>query len=227
MKLNDFTKLFFAIVLAHIVASLVNEDRWLILATKPMIMGAIIAYFIGHTSAYPNPFRKNFTLGFIFSLIGDIFLMLQGEQWFLAGLGSFLVAQVFFISGFFRSVNLRSGFLAKRPLWILLPLAYAVSLLTWLWPGLDDMRIPVILYSIVLVGMLISALNRRGVADPSSYVWGTTGALFFVASDSLLAINLFGDFPLPYSSLWIMGTYATAQYSLMVSALPKMEKVDQ
>ena len=44
------------------------------------------------------------------------------------------------------------------------------------------------------------------------------GAIFFIISDSLLAINKF-YFPLPYSAFWIMSTYSFAQYFIVSGIL--------
>ena len=69
------------------------------------------------------------------------------------------------------------------------------------------MKIPVILYTGVIMVMALSALFRK--AEGSSLV--LVGAVLFVSSDSLLALNKF-DEPFMGARFWTMATYILAQF---------------
>jgi uncharacterized membrane protein YhhN len=89
--------------------------------------------------------------------------------------------------------------------------AYAlvwVALITALWPGLDaGMRIPVAGYSLLLTAMAAGAFGLGGT--------GAAGGLLFLLSDGLIAAGL-ADWPQPPAhDLWIMLTYAAAQFLLV------------
>ena len=43
--------------------------------------------------------RGAFVVALVFSLIGDVFLMLPGERWFVFGLGSFLAGHLAYVVG--------------------------------------------------------------------------------------------------------------------------------
>ncbi len=91
------------------------------------------------------------------------------------------------------------------------------------------MRIPVLAYVVVLASMAVLALARQwrrphtDAMDASSSRWAATGALLFVASDSLLAWDRFAG-GLPLASLLVLSTYYGAQYAIARSV--KQQKGD-
>jgi len=59
-------------------------------------------------------------------------------------------------------------------------------------------------------------------AQPTSHFL-TVGALFFILSDSLIALNKF-VITLPYQHLLIMGTYYLAQYCLFYACTKRFKQ---
>jgi len=102
---------------------------------------------------------------------------------------------------------------------MLLLLVYAIGLFYFLKDGLGDLFIPVIIYMLVILMMVTTAFLREGSVTKNSYILVFLGAAFFITSDSLLALNKFYN-PLPLSGIWIMTTYAIAQF-LIVLGLKK------
>jgi uncharacterized membrane protein YhhN len=80
------------------------------------------------------------------------------------------------------------------------------------------MRIPVIVYGLVISAMLLFALH----AGATDYA---VGAVLFVLSDSILALNKFHTSFLLAGSL-IMLTYGLAQYFIVTGA-SMVEKVER
>jgi len=76
------------------------------------------------------------------------------------------------------------------------------------------MSIPVSIYVLAISSMVLSAVNRLQWAGEKSGPWVLMGALSFLLSDALLAVNKFVD-PVPLAGLWIMLTYITAQYLIV------------
>ena len=141
----------------------------------------------------------------LLSSLGDVFLALRGEQWFVYGLGSFLVAHLFYITLFVR--NWPRPFvasLAHRSVALLL-LAFAVAMLAWLWPSLGEMRPAVAAYMCALTGMAVTAT----LAGFRSW-WVVAGAALFMLSDSLIALGKFKS-PVVYGDSIIWATYYAAQ----------------
>lgn len=153
----------------------------------------------------PVRIRGLYYLSLTFSWLGDMLLFFERFMpvLFIAGLVAFLTAHLLYLR-VFKQLSVGPGLLKQAP-WAALPfLVYGVALVVFLFPGLDDvLRLAVPVYAAVLLAMSISAVNlSRG--------WLFAGALCFVASDSLLAINAFHT-PLPGAPVWILSTYWAAQ----------------
>jgi uncharacterized membrane protein YhhN len=215
LRLKDFSKLYFTILLIHLVAIDVGESDILINFTKPLLLLSLIAFFWHHT---PERNRSDtlFLGALFFSWLGDILLMFtkHGELYFILGLGAFLIAQIQYVLSFSNEVRGKSALLRKKP-WLALPfLAYGAYFVYVLYPNLGNLVVPVMLYALVLVSMAIASLNRGSAVHPRSFSLVFIGALFFIASDSVLAFAKFnGEFA--YSRVITMATYGVAQYFLV------------
>jgi uncharacterized membrane protein YhhN len=93
-------------------------------------------------------------------------------------------------------------------------------MLSVLLPALGDLKIPVIVYASVISVMLLFAYNGLLIWKKPANQYVFFGALFFVVSDSILAINKF-HMPIQKSSFIIMLTYLVAQY-LIVKGILKL-----
>ncbi len=85
-----------------------------------------------------------------------------------------------------------------------------------LWPYLGKMKFPVIAYMLVILSMGWQALNRWTAAGQRGSGLALVGALLFIASDSILAVNKFRG-RLPGAHFYILSTYFTAQWLIAVS----------
>jgi uncharacterized membrane protein YhhN len=163
----------------------------------------------------------------LFSLLGDIYLMLENRDplFFILGLVSFLLAHIFYILFFLRSKEKAPSLLSQKPWLAGLLFLYVAGLLALVLPSAGDLVIPVTVYAVVLSGMLLSSLHVYNRFDKQSGIRFVLGALFFVLSDSLLAINKFYS-PLGGASLLIMLTYCVAQF-LIVSGYMRISSIPQ
>jgi len=118
-----------------------------------------------------------------------------------------------------RGKNALSG---SRAYLVIPVLVFGIGLIYFLYGDLSGMRIPVIIYAIVILFMLAGAINRIEKVNRQSYFLVLTGAILFVISDSLIAINKF-SFHFEYSGIVIMSTYLAAQY-LIVTGYIKQSK---
>jgi alkylglycerol monooxygenase len=156
-----------------------------------------------------------FGLGLVFSLLGDINLMLPG-RFFMPGLISFLLAHVFYIIGF------NQGLFPVHPL-VLLFLAAIVGYAVWLinllisTPSGRRMAVPVGVYTAAISLMLFSALSC--LLRPDWSLGGAAvvslGAVLFLCSDSVLAYNRFVA-KTAHHDLVVMATYHLAQITIVL-----------
>jgi len=213
---TTFSVVYFIVVIDAIVCNSIESLSPFYFYLKPAILTLLIVYF-WLRSTHLNKKTKSLTLlALTFSLIGDILLMFvyKSPNFFIGGLVSFLFAHLMYILVFLKSRNKTASLL---PIIVLL-LIYASGIFYFLKEGLKDMLIPVIAYMLVILFMLASAFLRKRSKATNSYNLVFTGAVFFIISDSLLALNKFYQ-PIPFSNISIMLTYALAQYLIVLGVL--------
>ena len=156
---------------------------------------------------------------FAFSLIGDIFLIFvnNGMTFFMFGLLSFLIAQISYIALFYLSLKYSGSepYLKRNRGWLLLYLVYGVIIYFLIFNNLDlTLRIAVFIYMTAIIGMSAMALNRLNILPRAGALMVLTGSVFFVVSDSLIALNKF-YMPIELDRLLIMVTYMAAQFLIV------------
>lgn len=180
---------------------------------KPLTTLLVIAWAFTRGAGVPVQ-RRRILIGLWLSLAGDVFLLWPKEG-FLPGLVSFLLAHLAFIAAF--CVPVRFG---ARPAVFAIYGVIAALILSQLWAGVPvALRAPVVGYVVCLACMAAQAAAWWRSTPTSTFArCAAIGGLFFMASDSLLAVNKFAS-PLPLSALWILSTYWLAQL-FIASALP-------
>lgn len=80
------------------------------------------------------------------------------------------------------------------------------------------MQIPIMIYSSVIMLMVLSALNWNKVIPQNIFLWVFLGAVTFMISDMIIAIDKFKS-PVANSHLWVMGTYLLGQLGIVYGAV--------
>lgn len=185
-------------------------------ATKPLLMPVVLAGYLAGNRCWSRWVVAGLGLGWL----GDVALMFSGELYFMFGLGAFLLGHLAYVIAYreHRTAGMAEPFSKPAQLRIALPILLLASLLvTVLRPALGGLLVPVMVYAFVISLMVIQAAYRKGFTTPTSFSYVMVGAILFMISDSLLAVNKFLD-PLPLSGVWVMTTYLGAQY-LIVAGL--------
>jgi uncharacterized membrane protein YhhN len=213
----------FIVVLALLFAivdwiAVVKSWRGLEYCAKPAVILTLLIW-VGVLGGFQGPMLW-FVLGLLFSLAGDVFLMLPNEQ-FIAGLVSFLVAHLCYMIGF--SID---GLIVSLPILILALVVFFAALRIYRRISLSlradeksSLQIPILLYSVVISIMLLTALATfvRSEWRLSAAVVASGGALLFFVSDTLLAWNRFVT-PLPKGRLFSMMAYHLGQIGIAIGA---------
>lgn len=188
--------------------------------TKPLVV-LLLLVWLTRVGGWSWPLTA-FTIGVVFSLLGDIWLMLSA-RFFLAGLASFLLAHAGYIAGFSADglpdspvywlaailVITAASFFARRML--------RSGSLRLASPRL---RLSVGVYTAVVTGMFLSALGtafKPGWA-PSAWLFAVLGGFLFYLSDALLAYDRFTT-PVPHGRLIVRITYHSGQLLLIAGAI--------
>jgi uncharacterized membrane protein YhhN len=167
-----------------------------------LLFGAVVA---------SAPFRGKWLLvaAVVFSGAGDVILDLTFQGNFIAGLVSFLTAHIFYVALFLSGAAVRRNMILPTVLAVAFPAAMAA----FLWPHLGQMQLPVAVYIGVISSMLVTSLHRSRLNFTV-----IAGAIAFVISDSVLALNKFYS-PFPWARYAIMATYYLAQYLIVTGVL--------
>ncbi|MBQ0141159.1 MAG: lysoplasmalogenase [Kurthia sp.] len=174
---------------------------------KIMPLICLLAFLLLLPDAFNSSFKRWLTLGLFFCMLGDATL-----HWFLIGLTFFLLGHLFYIVAFLR--------IQEKPpsKWaMLILLFYGIILAAWiignvLRSGNIILSIAIIFYVAVILTMVWAALQTNITTI-------LMGALLFLLSDSILALNMFVT-DIHYSTLLIMTTYYIAQFMFTIS-VPK------
>ena len=219
-KIALYVYLGFSLIYLTITALNLEENARVL---KPFLLPILLiaVYFSNRFSS-----KKILLTALTFSWIGDIVLLFanQGELYFIVGLVAFLISHVFYIVLFnkqtvTKSISNKISFGAG----IGLILLYFFGMITTLGPKLGPLTVPVVIYAVVISSMLYFALKGSYQWNAIQYQSVLLGALFFIASDSILAFNKFYQ-PIPYASFLIMITYLAAQYGIVCGILNLNQK---
>ncbi|MFV5696202.1 lysoplasmalogenase [Flavobacterium sp. LB3P122] len=193
-----------------------REDiSWFI---KPFLIPILIVavYFCGDF-----PSKKFLSTALTFSWMGDVILMFayKAEIYFTIGLVAFLISHIAYIVLFSKQLRINS-FKNKAIFWIGITaiIVYLVVMFLLLLPTLGDLKIPVLVYAIVLSTMLLFAFKGFLKWSKPAGTYILLGAFIFISSDSILAFNKFYE-PIFFSSFLVMATYLLAQYCIVVGIL--------
>ncbi len=191
------------IAIAIFFVGLYLDNYVMRMIVKPIPLFVLISLIKPNTH-----YRKFIFIGLIFSVIGDL-LLEASPNFFVFGLVSFLLAHVNYIVAFIKR--------SKQPslIIVIILLLYGAGLYWVLFPNLGSMAIPVLVYLLVILTMVWRAFAQRKFNVFAIYA--LVGSLFFVFSDSLIALNKFYTV-LPYSRGVIMTTYWIAQFLIFNSA---------
>lgn len=187
----------------------------LIVVSKPLLMPALAFWWYGNKKEFGSE-QVWVLLALLFSTLGDVLLLFsrQYTSFFLLGLGAFLVAHLFYILTFWK-LKKGDGYLIAFPLLTVPFLLYLIGLLAYLWSGIPaPMRWAVVLYGAVIMVMALSALHLRRKVPENAFWTVFFGAVLFVLSDTMIAINKFRQ-SIPSAGLLIMSTYVLGQYGIV------------
>ena len=215
---------FWVIVAADIIGIAANIEA-LHFITKPLLLPALFILLV--TAAPATPKKKTMLVALFFSWLGDMFLLFENKNglFFIFGLASFLTTHILYIVYFLNIRNKTAPLLKKQPWLPAAVLLYGISLVWLLFPKLNDLKIPVMIYAAVICTMLLCSLHIYNKINKQAALLFASGALLFVVSDSLLAVNKFYS-PFARAGVWIMLTYCAAQY-FIVTGYIKQHNNDQ
>jgi uncharacterized membrane protein YhhN len=188
--------------------------------TKPAVMVCLFLWLLLRTGLQDSMLW--FGLGIVFSLLGDVALLVPRDRMFMLGLVSFLITHICYLLGFQEQ-------LLHPRFWSVLVTVFI------LWNGARLLRriagamyaggqkrlvTPVIVYGLVISLMLAVAMST--LSDPAwkagAAVLASAGAFLFWGSDLMLAWNKFVS-PLQSGRLPVIIAYQLGQIALIAGVI--------
>ena len=189
-------------------AAVARDDRRTEYVAKPLTMVLLLGAALSLDPS-DGTARAWFVVALVFSLAGDVFLMLPRDR-FVPGLASFLVGHVAYIVGLWYLGTSAAGFLVGV---VVVGLALPVlgTRIVGAIRRSDDAElvVPVVVYIAVISAMVVAA-GASGVA------LALVAAVAFYVSDALIAWSRFVR-DVRHGRLAVMVTYHLAQVGLVVS----------
>jgi len=217
MRNSTIFKTYVAFSLLYLIILLSGHES-LDLFLKPALI-PILGFGVYLYRKFPT--KKALLLALLFSWIGDVILLFAdiAEIYFILGLVSFLTAHIIYCVLFNNQIKTKKA--TNRIIFgvgSFVIALYLIAMLSVLLPSLGDLKIPVIVYASIISIMVLFAFNGFLVWPNPGNKYIFAGAVIFVISDSILAMNKFYT-PIERSSFFIMLTYLVAQYLIVVGIL--------
>lgn len=216
---------FLALLVLHLLAI---KESWqdIRIVTKLSLLPLLCVLLL---LSRPVPVKILNYLALIASFLGDFLLTRTGDIYFLGGMLAFLLAHIcniIFLAGAQGKgfVFGKAGWWAAGLLWI-----FDLTIYLVLKSSLGIFEWPVILYICVISFFaLFAATATQSLAiAKAARRWLLPGAVLFVLSDALLALNQFG-LHLSYLDIPVMALYGLAQLCLslgyIAAAAERLEK---
>lgn len=207
VKITTAKILFLVVVILHFIGLFFND--LLAFITKPFLITCLV--FVYLVSVKKANFW--FVSALFFSFWGDVLLLFK-NQFFVLGLIAFLFTHLLYIkllSSLLRRISSSTIVIISLPF-----LFYFVSFLYLILDKVTDIKLPVVVYGLVLslFGVLSFLYYLQNKTKAS--LWMFLGAILFMLSDSLIALNRFYDTKID-AQIYIMFTYILAQYLICKS----------
>ena len=223
MTKRIFLLIFFFVAITEILIQAFSWQEFN-LFVKPLIVLSLAAFYLQNSESR----NKLFFLALFFCWLGDVFLLFDhlNELYFMGGLGAFLIAHVLLIFLYGKIKNASgSSFSGPQKARVSFPVVLAgTGLISILYPTLGALKIPVIIYASALMIMVLQSIYRYGYTSSKSFWNVCIGALFFMLSDSLLAINKFYQ-PIANAGILVIATYMAAVYFIVLGVIAHEESV--
>ena len=184
--------------------------RLLVYIYRPLTMFFIISLVSRANNPLSAAYKVLILGGLALSLCGDVFMMLKKKR-VMEGMLSFLLAHLFYIAAFLVGAKPRFTALLVLPF-----LIYAAVMLLVIFPSLGKMRLPVAIYILAIMVMAALAAGRYIQIRDTKAILAFSGAVLFVISDSIWAINRFVK-PFKAAQAVILSAYFAAQWLIAMS----------
>lgn len=185
-----------------------TQNKRLEYVAKPATMLPLIALAATLDAAVPAMVGW-FIAALVFGLIGDVFLMLERDEFFVFGLGSFLIGHLAYVVGLTKGPLSGTGLIIGTVLVFTATAAIGPTVVTGALQRDRRLAVPVTAYIVTISVMVVLAF---GTTVPIAIL----GALLFLGSDFVIGWSRFVQ-PFASAKMVIIVTYHLGQLLLVIS----------
>jgi uncharacterized membrane protein YhhN len=204
----------------------VTKDFTFLAIMQPILVPVLIGYLIYACRGRFDALSMGVLAGLCFDWIGDVILTIHKDTFNLPGMFGYFAGHVCYAIAFGVSI-VKSGYkvsIMNRFVFSLPPIFYIIIYYIFIYNYISTHQvnnmyiIPVALYALSIMAMATSALWRMGTTTDVSFWCVSSGALFYMLSDSITGYNHFVE-PISYRYVATMGTYGISLLLFTVGAI--------
>lgn len=204
----------------------VYQQFGLLSMMQPSLLPLLIIYLIYNAKGQFSGFTIWVLVGLIFDWLSDIVLTIYKDAFNIPSVMGYFAGHICYTIAFGWSIK-KSGYkvsLLNRFIFSLPPIFYIINYYLFIYHYMSNHMvqnsyiIPISLYALSILAMSTSALWRMGTTTDASYWCITSGALFYMLSDSITGYNYFVE-PITYKYLISMTAYGLALLLFVIGAI--------
>lgn len=189
--------------------------------TKPWIVITLVIHFYWNSLHLLPKERLLVFLALAFSLIADFILITDSMTSLIIGMSMFILAKICYAILF----SFRARFDIDRLLpFLAVVLLYCLFIIYFVYDGVGELFIPVLVYIFVTLTMAKMAYLRYNMVNKNSYYHVLAGAALFMISETIMGFYSFYE-PLPYTYTSVLLTYGLSQFFTIRGIILQNEKV--
>ena len=214
MNQTAFKSFIFISALLAIIADFF-EINLLFYFLKPLTTSLIILFLLKHLDTAAKVYSNLIIIGLLFCLGGDTFLLIP--DFFVFGLGSFLIGHLWFIAAFVKENGWKFPHKTGIRLTVFGSILYGL-----IYPNLGKLFLPVAVYMTVVVVMSWQGIAFTRNSTKITFKRVGLAVSLFLFSDAFIALNKFYA-PISFSGVIILTTYWMAIFLIAKSATNREE----
>lgn len=220
-KKKPFLVVFLIVLLVDLVFTNIDylyDYRYI---TKPWIVITLALHFYYNCLHLLPKERLLVFLALALSLVADFILITDSIPSLITGMSMFILAKICYTIIF----SFKARFDIDRLLpFLAVVLLYCLFIIYYVYDGLGELVIPVVVYIFVTLTMAKMAYLRYNMVNKESYYFVMAGAIFFIISETIMGFYNFYK-PLPYTYTSVLLTYGLSQFFTIRGIILQNEKM--
>ena len=207
------------VISIHLVSRFLGEEFILVeMISKGLFLPSLMVYLYVQDNVSNKPGKNLVMIGLFGSFLGDVFLL--SKSLFIPGMVAFMSTHIVNIIFFSKIYGLKQPKSLLLKMATLILVGFCVFIYFQLSTAIGPLIYPILVYMVLICAAALMAVhmsNNKGTNIIANNFW-IPGMLFFIASDTVLAFNMFDwsiNDPIENIGLVIMITYGLAQFLLV------------